>query len=122
MTPSAAGRRLLEIRTYRLKPGAMQGFRDAMREVVVPMLQRHGMDVVAHGRSDHEAQICFLVRSYKDRSALESEQSDFYASQAWTQGPRALLVDRIDTYVNTLLWCSEEGVEAMRTLNVDQTP
>ncbi|MFN9280004.1 MAG: hypothetical protein ACOVPA_14920 [Rubrivivax sp.] len=39
----------------------------------------------------------------------------------WTQGPRALLVDRIDTYVNTLLWCSEEGVAAMRRLNAPET-
>jgi hypothetical protein len=39
----------------------------------------------------------------------------------WTHGPRALLVDRIDTYVNTLLWCSEEGVAAMRRLNAPET-
>jgi hypothetical protein len=52
---------------------------------------------------------------------LESEQSAFYTSVQWTQGPRALLVDRIDTYVNTLLWCSEEGVAAMRRLNAPET-
>lgn len=117
MNAPDACHRLLEIRTYRLKPGTMQGFQDAMRDVVVPMLLRHGMDVVAHGRSDHETQTCYLVRAYRSRSALESEQSAFYSSDTWTQGPRALLVNRIESYVNTLLWCSEEGVEAMRKLN-----
>jgi quinol monooxygenase YgiN len=121
MTGLRCGHRLLEIRTYRLKPGTMQEFHAAMRDVVAPMLRCDGMDVVAYGTSNHEAESYYLVRAYTSRSALESEQSAFYNSAQWTQGPRALLVDRIDTYVNTLLWCSEEGVEAMRRLNAPET-
>jgi quinol monooxygenase YgiN len=117
MTDPTSVHRLLEIRTYRLKPGTLEAFHAAMRDVSAPMLRRSGMDVVAYGRSNHEEESYFLVRAYKDRAALESEQSAFYTSAEWTQGPRSMLVDKIDTYVNTLLWCSEEGVEAMRRLN-----
>jgi hypothetical protein len=191
---------LLEIRTYRLKPGTLEAFHAAMRDVSAPMLRRRGMDVVAYGRSNHEEESYFLVRAYKDRAALESEQLAFYSSTEWKLarmfhqvrarvggyavrwqgvttlrarareeeqrsqraaaplnrvrsarnkldlaleakkvsihavlrdirerpgeisglGPRAMLVDKIDTYVNTLLWCSEDGVEAMRRLNAPE--
>jgi hypothetical protein len=120
MTDPTSSHRLLEIRTYRLKPGTLEAFHAAMRDVSAPMLRRRGMDVVAYGRSNHEEESYFLVRAYKDRAALESEQSAFYSSNEWKQGPRAMLVDKIDTYVNTLLWCSEDGVEAMRRLNAPE--
>lgn len=31
--------------------------------------------------------------------------------------PRSALVDRIETYLNTLLWLSPEGVDSLRALN-----
>lgn len=47
-------RRLLEIRTYRLKPGTLEAFHEAMHARAVPMLRARGMDVVSYGRGDHE--------------------------------------------------------------------
>lgn len=75
------------------------------------------MDVVAYGRSDHEEDTCFLIRAYADRAALEREQAAFYGSDEWRQGPRAAVVDCIETYMNTLVWLSVEGVESLRGAN-----
>ena len=109
--------RLLEIRTYRLKPGTLEAFHEAMHERAVPMLRSKGMDVVTYGKSDHEEETYHLVRAYANRQALEAEQAAFYGSAEWREGPRSALVDRIETYLNTLLWASDETVDSMRSLN-----
>lgn len=109
--------RLMEIRTYRLKPGTLADFHHAMQTKAVPMLKAKGMDVVAYGRSDHEEETYYLVRSYASREALEQAQNRFYGSDDWRQGPRSDLVDRIETYVNTLMWISEPALASMRELN-----
>ncbi len=111
-------RRLIEIRTYRLKQGALAAFHDVMRIQAAPMLRAAGMDVVAYGASDHEEETYFLIRAYKDRTSLESEQAKFYASSAWREGPRFALVDRIETYVNTLVWASAAAIEDIRAQNL----
>lgn len=108
---------LLEIRTYRLKPGTLDDFHRAMHERAVPMLRGKGMDVVSYGKSDHEEESYHLVRAYASREALEAEQAAFYGSTEWREGPRSALVDRIETYLNTLLWLSPEGVDSLRALN-----
>ena len=66
---------------------------------------------------DHEEETYFLIRAYKSREALEQEQAVFYGSDDWRFGPRRELVDRIQTYVNTLIWVSESAVISMKELN-----
>jgi quinol monooxygenase YgiN len=109
--------RLLEIRTYRLKPGTLEAFHDAVHTKAVPMLKAKGMDVVAYGKSDHEEETYYLVRSFTNRESLEREQAAFYGSNDWRSGPRSELVDRIETYMNTLIFASESAVASMRELN-----
>jgi hypothetical protein len=108
---------LVEIRTYRLKPGTREAFHEAMNSRAVPMIRASGMDVVAYGPSDHEEQTYFLARAYADRAALQNEQGAFYASKEWITGPRASLVAHIDTYLNTLVWLSDDAVQSLRALN-----
>jgi hypothetical protein len=38
-------------------------------------------------------------------------------SEDWKLGPRSALVDQIQTYMNTLIWASEQAVDSMRELN-----
>ena len=110
-------KRLVEIRTYRIKPGEMDAFDHAVHTQSVPLLVQNGMDVVAYGRSDHEEASYFLVRAYASREVMEREQAAFYSSSAWKNGPRADMVDRIETYLVTLLWLSDAAIADMRALN-----
>ncbi|MDP1976243.1 NIPSNAP family protein [Undibacterium sp.] len=109
--------RLVEIRIYRLKPGVAEAFHHTVHTITVPMLKSRNMDVVAYGHSDHEEASYYMIRAYASRDALEAEQNAFYGSSEWKNGPRAELVDCIDTYMNTLVWLSDEGVNSMRELN-----
>ncbi len=113
--------KLIEIRTYKLKPGSAQRFVAAF-QVALPRVRESGMDVVAFGRSDHEHESFYLIRAYNDRAHLEEQQDAFYSSDAWRNGPREPLIACIDDYLNTLVWLSEQGVEDLRAHNDLGTP
>lgn len=106
--------RLVEIRTYRLRPGCAPAFVAAVG-VALPLVQASGMDVVAFGRSDHEHESFFLIRAFESRAQLVAQQDAFYGSAAWRQGPRQALIDCLDTYLNTLLWLPADAVQALRS-------
>ena len=108
--------KLIEIRTYRLKPGTAEAFVAAFRQAL-PLVRQSGMDVVAFGRSDHEHESFYLIRAFDSREQLEQQQDAFYSSEVWKQGPREALVACLDDYLNTLLWLSPEGVEDLRRGN-----
>lgn len=108
--------KLIEIRTYKIKPGQAENFVAAFHKAL-PLVKASGMDVVAFGRSDHEHESYYLIRSYSDRAQLETQQNKFYSSESWRAGPREPIVACIEDYLNTLVWLSVEGVEAIRANN-----
>ena len=109
--------RLIEIRSYKLKPGAAAEFDRLIRGTALPMLRAAGMEVVACGASTHEADTYFLVRAYADLADLNRQQDAFYGSAAWRQGPREAVLACIDHFLNTVLWLSPEGVDDLRHAN-----
>jgi len=109
--------RLVEIRSYKLKPGQLAEFHRAVAGRAVPMLREWGTDVVAFGSSAHEPDTYFLARSYESLDDLNERQNAFYGSSAWRNGPRASVVDRIESYLNTVLWLSPQAIDSMRELN-----
>ena len=108
-----SGRRLVEVRSYKLKPGSGERFHDLVSNRSIPML--HGkMDVVAFGPSLHEPDTYFLIRSYESLEELRSSQEAFYGSAAWREGPREAIVGLIESDATVVFWMSAEAVEAMR--------
>jgi hypothetical protein len=112
-------KRLIEIRSYKLKTGSVSDFHSIAASTVVPMLRESSMDVVAFGPSSHEPDAYFLVRAYNDVADLNTQQAAFYGSARWRDGPREAIVSRIETYVSTVLWLSPESIEDLRNSNVD---
>lgn len=107
-------------RTYRLKPGSLDEFHVVMQQHAVPRRRASGMDVVCYGRSDHEHEGYCLIRAYASRQFLEAQQAAFYNSEEWREGSRRALVAHIETYLNTLLWVSDDAVDSLRELNPSQ--
>jgi NIPSNAP len=108
--------KLVEIRTYKLKPGMAEPFVAAFQEAL-SLVRASGMDVVSFGRSDHQHESFYLIRAYNDRAELEVQQDAFYSSGAWRSGPREQLIACLDAYLNTLVWLSEQSVEDLRSNN-----
>ncbi|WP_222870241.1 hypothetical protein [Actinomadura decatromicini] len=83
----------------------------------MPLLRRHGIDVVDCGASlvdedGHEE--AYLIRAFTSLEAHRAQEDAFYASAEWRQGPREAIVSRIDNSHTIVIEASEETVEALR--------
>ena len=106
--------RLVEIRSYRLKPGSGPRFHDLVVNESLPLLQKCGMEVVAFGPSVHDADAYFLVRAYDSLDHRRSSQEAFYSSDAWRNGPRQSIVELIESDWDIVLWLTRAAIDAMR--------
>ena len=107
-------KRLLEVRTYRLKPGTGHALHDAFIREGIPLVKQAGMDVVAFGFSADDPNGYFLMRAFSGLEDRQSTEDAFYSSDAWRKGPRQSIIGHIDSYQDTLLWLSSEAVEQLR--------
>jgi hypothetical protein len=108
---------LLEIRTYRLKPGATGSFHSVVVEESIPLLERAGIDVVRFGPSEqreegHEEYV--LIRAFDSSEARDRQEAAFYSSTAWRDGPREEILSRIESFHTIVLTVVPEAVETLR--------
>ncbi|WP_431676651.1 NIPSNAP family protein [Kitasatospora sp. KL5] len=108
---------IVEVRTYRLKPGTGEEFVRVMREESVPLLEQAGITVLGCGASlfaeeGHEE--AYLIRSFASLAEHREQEQRFYDSAAWTDGPREAIVSRIEQYHTVVFEVDEAGVQAFR--------
>ncbi|HEY2793475.1 MAG TPA: NIPSNAP family protein [Micromonosporaceae bacterium] len=92
---------ILEIRTYRLKPGTRDDFVRIMLTESVPLLKPFGITVVDAGPSlvDEDGfEEAFLMRLFDDLEDRDRKETEFYGSDVWRDGPREAIISRIETY------------------------
>ena len=109
-----SARRLVEIRSYKLKPGSGARFHDLASNQSIPLLHAVKMDVVDFGPSLLEPDTYFLIRSYESLEDLKSSQEAFYGSAAWREGPREAIVALIESDATVVFWTNADAVDAMR--------
>jgi hypothetical protein len=107
---------ILEIRTYRLKPGTTEEFVRLMREESLPLLEKFGIRVVRCGASlfaedGHEE--AYLIRAFPSLQAHREQEEAFYGSDEWRQGPRDAVLSLIESYHSVVLEVSEDAVRAL---------
>jgi len=107
-------KRLVEIRSYTLKPGARGEFHRLVLEHSIPMLMRWKVDVVAYGPSAHDDASYYLIRGYDDLAHREASQTAFYGSAEWRQGPRDAIVGLIESHNSIVLELDASVVDALR--------
>ena len=78
--------RIIEIRSYNLKPGTRAEFERIAHSVVRPMLEQHGTDVVAMRPSLADENSYCLIRAYTDTAERDASQAKFYGGKAWRDG------------------------------------
>jgi NIPSNAP len=110
---------ILEIRTYRLKPGTRDDFVHVMLTEARPLLQAAGITVVAAGPSivDEDGfEEAFLMRLFNDVAERDRQEEAFYSSDVWLTGPREAIVSRIETYHTIVMEISAEVAAALPRL------
>ncbi len=94
--------RIVEIRTYKLRPGSRDAFHRLVSEQSIPMVKKWGHEVLAFGPAIDDADGYFLIRAYDSLEDLRSKQDKFYGSDAWKLGPREAIVSLIESDSNTI--------------------
>ncbi len=106
--------RIIEIRSYNLKPGTRYAYHKIVIEEAIPMLKRWNMDVVAFGPSPQDDNTYYLIRSFADLQDMEKSEDAFYGSEEWKQGPRAGIVGKIENYAAIVLNVDEATLKGLR--------
>lgn len=86
---------IIEILRYRLKPGTAGDFAKTMQSQSEVLQRRAGIEILAHGALEGDAQGYVLIRRFTDRETMDRELGEFYASANWRNGPRQTIVDAI---------------------------
>ena len=94
---------VVEIRSYRLKPGSGKGFHRLVVEQSLPMLERWGVDVIAFGPSLDDDDLYCLIRRYASVADLKRSQDAFYGSDEWREGPREAIVSLIESDISVVI-------------------
>ncbi len=95
--------RMVEIRSYNLKPGTRDRFHALFINQALPMLKRWNVDVVSYGPSPHDANSYFLMRGYPSLEERQKSEDAFYGSDEWTKGPREAILACIESYATIVI-------------------
>jgi hypothetical protein len=97
------GRGVLDLRTYKLKPGAGEQFGRILETDVLPMLDRFGIEVVGYGPSLDDADSYFLMRGFGSISKRNERLDALYGSEEWRRQHRERVLALIDSFHVLLL-------------------
>ena len=90
--------RVLDVRTYRIASGRRDELVRLFREEIRPMLDRHGIDVVAAGPSLVDDDGFTLIRSFDSLEQRREQLEGFYGSAEWLERFDAVVTELIEAY------------------------
>ena len=105
--------RFLEIRSYKLRPGARDRFDTIFRTGAMPMLRRHAITVIDFGPSTHDADGYYLMRAYPSLEQRTQVLDAFYGSREWLDTYDTEVMSLIDTYTTVVLPASPETLHQL---------
>lgn len=106
-------RRIVEIRSYNLKPGTRDRFHQLALEAA-QLLARANIDVVAHGPSPHDSTTYFLIRAFDSLEHRQRKEEEFYGSAAWRDGPREHVLALIESYTTIVIQLDAAAMKSLR--------
>jgi hypothetical protein len=89
---------VIEMRTYKLKPGARERFLEIFRTRSVPEHAQIGMRILGPFLSIEDPDTFFFMRGFPDLASREPMKAKFYEGDLWKQELEAVLMPMIDRY------------------------
>jgi ketosteroid isomerase-like protein len=114
--------RVIEIRSYSLKPGSRDRFHQLFLREALPLLQRWKVDVVAYGPSLHDADSYFLMRGFPGLAERQTSEDAFYGSEEWRKGPREAVLAEIVSYTTIVVNVDEATLRGLRHIGRSTAP
>lgn len=104
---------ILELRTYRLKPGMRDAFHRLLIDETLPLVRASGIRVVRNEPSLHDADSYILVRAFDSLERRIEQEEAFYGSELWLKNYDAKVMAMIDSYTTAVIHIDPETVERL---------
>jgi hypothetical protein len=89
---------IIEMRTYKLKPGTRERFLEVFRTRSMPEHARLGMPVLGPFLSVEDPDMFFFMRGFADLASREPMKARFYEGELWKHELEAVLMPMIERY------------------------
>ena len=89
---------IIEMRTYKLKPGTRERFLEVFRTRSIPAHAEIGMKILGPFLSVEDADTFFFMRGFPDLASREPMKAQFYEGALWKNELENLLMPMIERY------------------------
>ena len=89
---------IIEMRTYKLKPGKRDEFLQIFRTRCMPAHAEIGMKILGPFLSVEDADTFFFMRGFPDLPSREPMKAKFYEGQLWKSQLEAVLMPMLEKY------------------------
>jgi heme-degrading monooxygenase HmoA len=100
---------IIEMRTYKLKPGKRSEFLDIFRARSVPAHDDIGMKILGPFLSVEDSDTFFFMRGFPDLDSREPMKAKFYEGKLWKSELENILMPMIEKY-NVVVVDDPEGL------------
>jgi NIPSNAP len=99
---------IIEMRTYKTKPGMRARFLEIFRARSVPAHAEIGMKILGPFVSVEDPDTFFFMRGFPDLASREPMKAKFYEGELWKRELEVILMPMLDTY-EVVLVADPEG-------------
>jgi hypothetical protein len=102
---------VIEMRTYKLKPGCRRRFLEIFRTKSMPAHAEIGMRILGPLLCIEDEDTFFFMRGFPDLESREPMKAKFYEGELWKRELEDILMPMIEKYDVVLVEDSEEMIE-----------
>jgi hypothetical protein len=99
---------IVEMRTYKLKPGTRARFLEIFRSKSIPAHEEIGMKILGPFLSIEDADTFFFMRGFPDLASREPMKAKFYEGELWKNELENMVMPMIEKYEVVLVDDPEE--------------
>jgi len=89
---------IVEVRSYRIKPGKRAEFIDLFEKRAIPALRSYGMKIIGPLLDVENPNKFVFLRSFPSLEARDQMKDDFYGSELWKNELEHLAMPMLDSY------------------------
>jgi hypothetical protein len=89
---------IIEMRTYKTKPGMRSRFLELFRSKSIPAHAEIGMKILGPFLSAEDADTFFFMRGFPDLASREPMKAQFYEGELWKRELEGVLLPMLEKY------------------------
>ncbi len=94
---------IIEMRTYKTKPGYRSQFLETFRSRSIPAHADIGMKILGPFLSVEDGDTFFFMRAFPDQASREPMKAKFYEGELWKSELEGILMPMLESYQVTVV-------------------